>query len=111
MVQEHAHSDSENGQKLQKELEQDFQIKTLNSNIVALTSSVDKLTERIDKRIDESDKWRSEQMDWRSKQDSRMAVVETISHRLEKMFWLMGTACATAGITSGVALVMHLIGS
>ena len=89
--------------------QQDIAIAQLNQSICTLTGTVDKLIDRIDKRIDESDRWRREQDNRMSDQNSRLVAVEVVNARLEKMFWLMGTAVATAGVTSIIGVALHLM--
>lgn len=98
----HAHPDGR-----EKEFQQDMQIRELNTNICNLTGSVNKLTDRIDKRIEESDKWRAEVQERHTQTSERVAINETITHRLEKMFWLLGTAIATAGVASAVSIILQ----
>ena len=89
--------------------QQDIAIAQLNTSIVSLTETVNKLIDRIDKRIEESDRWRREQDIRMGDQNSRLVAVEVVTQRLEKLFWLMGTAVATAGVTSVIGLILHLM--
>ena len=106
--------------------QQDIAIAQLNTSICTLTGSVDKLSERIEKRIDESDKWRREQesrvttlevgsdraeqnTEAIKNQESRIVALEVVNSRMEKMFWILTTAVITAGASSGIGLVLHLM--